>query len=210
MAAMPDRSIALERVVVDRAGRRVLDGVSATFRSGTITAVTGPSGSGKTSMLRLMNRLDVPASGIVRYAGRDVAEMDVRELRRRVGMIFQRPTPFPGTVRENLRAAAERSDDDYHRVLRQVALDPAMLDRDTAELSGGELQRVCLARTLTVRPEALLLDEPTASLDERAALIFEDAAKSLAREGITMIWVTHDTRQRDRIAQEVWQMGCTQ
>ncbi|TWP36386.1 ABC transporter ATP-binding protein [Leekyejoonella antrihumi] len=207
---MDGRDVVVDQVVVHRNGRLILDGVSAAFRPGAITAVCGPSGSGKTSLLRLINRLDVPTSGAVRYGGVDVAGLDVRELRRRVGMIFQRPTPFPGTVRANLRQGAERSDTDYARVLEQVALTASMLDRDTADLSGGELQRVCLARTLTTEPEALLMDEPTSSLDPDAARVVEDAARALAGAGMTIVWVTHDLQQRDRIADDVFAVGDAQ
>src|SRR4051794_18159957 len=185
-------AIEFDDVVVTRVGRCLLDHLSATFAVGRITVVAGPSGSGKTTMLRLINRLSLPDSGVVRYRGSDVADLDPLALRRRVGMVFQRPTAFPGTVRANLAEAAPSADGTYAAALEQAALDPTLIDRDTARLSGGELQRVCLARTLVTRPEALLLDEPTSSLDDDSAQAFETAARALADSGTTIVWVTHD------------------
>jgi putative ABC transport system ATP-binding protein len=200
-------AIEFDDVVVTRSGRRVLDHLSATFAAGRITAVAGPSGAGKTTMLRLVNRLSLPDSGVVRYCGCDVADLDPLALRRRVGIVFQRPTAFPGTVRANLAEAAPEAAATYAAALEQAALDPGLLDRDTAELSAGELQRVCLARTLVTRPEALLLDEPTSSLDEDSAMAFEKAARALADGGTTIVWVTHDRAQLERVADAVFEIG---
>jgi putative ABC transport system ATP-binding protein len=199
-------AIHLDDVVVIRDGRHVLDHLSTSFADGRITVVAGPSGSGKTTLLRLINRLSVPNSGTVRYRGADVAELDPLALRRRVGMVFQRPTAFPGTVRDNLAAAAADRGGSYATALKQAALDPAMIDRDTAQLSGGELQRVCLARTLVTEPDALLLDEPTSNLDDAAAELFEAAARSLADVGTTIVWVTHNRAQLERVADDVLEL----
>src|SRR5690348_6376990 len=95
-----------EDVVVERGGIRALDGFSARLPDGGITVLFGPSGSGKTTVLRLCNRLDVPTTGRVCFRGKDIATLDPLRLRRQVGMVFQRPTPFPGTVRDNLLVAA--------------------------------------------------------------------------------------------------------
>ena len=199
-------AIALDDVVVTRSGRRVLDHLSASIAGGRITAVAGPSGAGKTTLLRLINRLSVPDSGVVRYRGVDVAELDPLVLRRRVGMVFQRPTAFPGTVRDNLAEAAPNRDGSYVTAMKRAALDPSMIDRDTAQLSGGELQRVCLARTLVTEPEALLLDEPTSNLDDAAAELFEAAARSLVGAGTTIVWVTHNRAQLERVAEDVLEL----
>ena len=199
-------AIELDDVVVTRSGRRVLDHLSASIAGGRITAVAGPSGAGKTTLLRLINRLSVPDSGGVRYGGVDVAEMDPLVLRRRVGMVFQRPTAFPGTVRDNLAEAAPDHDGGYATAMKHAALDPSMIDRDTAQLSGGELQRVCLARTLVTEPEALLLDEPTSNVDDDAAEVFESAARSLADGGTTIVWVTHNRAQLERVADDVFDL----
>jgi putative ABC transport system ATP-binding protein len=199
-------AIELDDVGVTRSGTRVLDHLSASIAGDRITAVAGPSGSGKTTLLRLINRLSVPDSGVVRYRGLDVADLDPLALRRRVGMVFQRPTAFPGTVRDNLREAAPDRDGAYATAMMQAALDPSMIDRDTAHLSGGELQRVCLARTLVTEPEALLLDEPTSNLDDAAAELFEAAARSLVGSGTTIVWVTHNRAQLERVADDVLEL----
>lgn len=193
-----------DEVVVDRGTVRALDGFSAHVPARGITVLFGPSGSGKTTALRLCNRLEVPTAGRVYLDGADVAGLDPLRLRRRVGMVFQRPTPFPGTVRDNLTAAApDAPAAELDRALEAAALDGSWLDRDAGGLSGGEAQRVCLARTLVTGPRVLLLDEPTSSLDETAARQIEDAVRDLARDGIAVLWVSHDPRQVRRVADEV-------
>ncbi|BBZ47194.1 ABC transporter ATP-binding protein [Mycobacterium parmense] len=191
-------------VVVEREGVRALDGLTATIPAQGVTAVFGPSGSGKSTLLRLCNRLEVPTSGRVMFRGTDIVEIDPLVLRRRVGMCFQRPTPFPGTVADNLRAAdpaasAERMRD----TLARVALTGSWLDRDAGALSGGEAQRMCLARTLMARPEVLLLDEPTSAVDAEAAEVIERAVRELAADGIPALWVSHDASQVGRAADRV-------
>lgn len=193
-----------EDVVVIRGDRRALDGFTAELPGGGVTAVFGPSGSGKSTLLRLCNRLEVPSSGRVLFAAEDVAGLDPLALRRRVGMVFQRPTPFPGTVRDNLLTASPAADDDQlGRALNRAALDGDWLDRDAKALSGGEAQRVCVARTLVTDPDVLLLDEPTSALDEQATLVLERAVCELTQHGITVIWVTHDAAQLKRVADQV-------
>jgi putative ABC transport system ATP-binding protein len=189
-----------EDVVLEIDGTRILDGVTAGVPDAGITCLLGPSGSGKSTLLRLCNRLEVPTSGVVRFRGDDVADLDPLALRRRVGMVFQRPVPFPGTVRDNLLVAApDASDDDVLRVLDRAALPAALLDRVADDLSGGEQQRMCLARSLLAGPEVLLLDEPTSALDTAAMGALERAGRALADDGMPMVWVTHDMRQVERI-----------
>ncbi len=192
---------AFQAVSVGDPSAPILSAVTATVPATGITVVAGPSGAGKTTLLRLCNRLEVPSAGRVLLRGRDVATLDVLALRRRVGMVFQQPVLFGGTVRDNLRVAAPAADDaTYARALELAALDAAMLDRDAAGLSGGEAQRACLARTLVTQPEVLLLDEPTSSLDAGPRRIFETAARSLADRGVPVLWVTHDEEQLRRLA----------
>jgi len=207
---MDDRRAAafeLEGVTVVRAGRLVLDEITARIPAAGITVVSGPSGAGKTTLLRLCNRLEVPDTGIVRYRGQPLDELDPLALRRRVGMVFQRPTPFPGTVTDNLAVARpEAGTEELSIALERVALDPGLLGQEARTLSGGELQRMCLARTLVTRPETLLLDEPTSALDAQPKLVFEATARHLAVEGITIIWVTHDDAQARRVADRIYQL----
>lgn len=192
-----------EDVVVRYGGEPVLDSVTFAVAERRITVLTGPSGSGKTTLLRLCNRLEVPTSGRLLYRGRDVAELDPLAHRRRVGMVFQRPTLFAGTVRENLAVARRADDDVYTTVLARVGLAPSYLDNEGDTLSGGEAQRACLARTLMTDPEVLLMDEPTSSLDRAAAEVLEELAVGMARDGLTVLWVSHDLEQVRRIADEV-------
>jgi len=197
-----------ERVTVVRAGRRVLDEVTASIPAAGITVVSGPSGAGKTTLLRLCNRLDIPDAGIVSYRGQPLDELDPLTLRRRVGMVFQRPTPFPGTLADNLAVAhPDVSTGQLSTALTRVALDPGLLGQEARTLSGGELQRMCLARTLVTQPETLLLDEPTSALDAQPKQVFESTARDLAAQGITIIWVTHDDAQADRVADRIYHLS---
>jgi len=190
-----------------RGGRRVLDGLDARIPAAGITVIAGPSGAGKTTLLRLCNRLDIPDAGVIRYRGQRLDDLDPLVLRRRAGMVFQRPVPFPGSVAANLAEALPGiTTGAMTAALDRVALDPGLLGQEARTLSGGELQRMCLARTLVTGPETLLLDEPTSALDAQPKLIFEQTAKDLAAGGITIIWVTHDDAQADRVAHRVYQL----
>jgi putative ABC transport system ATP-binding protein len=196
-----------EQVSVRRADRLVLNGVNATIPATGITVVAGPSGAGKTTLLRLCNRLDIPDAGRVWYRGQPLDELDPLVLRRRVGMVFQRPTPFPGSVADNLGVAhPEAGAEEMTTALIRVALDPGLLGQEARTLSGGELQRMCLARTLVTQPETLLLDEPTSALDAQPKQVFEGTARDLADHGIAIIWVTHDSVQADRVADRIYQL----
>jgi putative ABC transport system ATP-binding protein len=169
-----------------------------------VTVIVGPSGAGKSTLLRLCNRLVAPTRGCVRFRGEDCAAVDPLVLRRRVGMVFQRPTPFGGTVLENLRVAQPAiGEADAEALLARAALGADMLHRPASELSGGEAQRMCLARTLATRPEVLLMDEPTSALDGRARRQLEALARELASTGVPVAWVGHDLGQMRRLADHV-------
>jgi putative ABC transport system ATP-binding protein len=192
-----------EDVVVEVGGARILDGVSAEVPASGVTCLVGRSGSGKSTLLRLCNRLEVATAGVVRFHGDDVLSLDPLQHRRRVGMVFQRPTPFPGTVRDNLLVARPGADEAaLAHALERAALGAAFLDRVADQLSGGEAQRVCLARTLVTEPEVLLMDEPTSALDDEATAVLEELACGLAcaDDAVPVLWVTHDRAQVDRIA----------
>ena len=177
-------------------GATILDHVDLAIADGGITVLVGPSGAGKSTLLRLLNRLEVPTAGEVRFRGRPLADLDSSALRRRVGMVFQRPAPFPGTVRDNLLVADPDADEEaLVAALHAARLDAAFLDRPADELSGGEAQRMCLARTLVTQPEVLLMDEPTSALDPDARRRLERTALRLADEGRELVWVTHDLEQ---------------
>lgn len=169
-----------------------------------ILAVAGPSGAGKSTMLRLLNRLDDPLDGSVCWEGRDVRDLDPTELRRRVAMIFQKAPIFPGTVLDNLRVALpDVAVDRARHVLDHVGLPPALLDRSATDLSGGEAQRMSIARALLTNPDVLLADEPTASLDRRSRHKIEELGRGIADGGVPIVWITHDTEQLRRLADHV-------
>ncbi|HOT81356.1 MAG TPA: ATP-binding cassette domain-containing protein [Microthrixaceae bacterium] len=195
---------AFDDVGLEVDGAVILDAITVELPADGVVVVAGASGSGKSSLLRLCNRLVAPTTGTVRFRGDDVAALDVRRLRRRVGMVFQRPTPFPGTVHENLRVAEPSLDEDGAiALLASVGLPAEFVERDALTLSGGEAQRMCTARTLATRPEAVLMDEPTSALDEDNARGVEELARSLVGAGVSIVWVTHDRAQIDRIADVV-------
>lgn len=176
------------------------------LRKGEVLAITGPSGSGKTSLLRLLNRLDEPTSGTVFVEGADYRNIEPQELRRKLGMVTQRPYLFPGTVADNLRfGPAQRGEmlqaDAVDELLARVGLKD-YASRDVANLSGGEGQRVSVARTLANSPLVLLLDEPTSALDEAAKLEVESAIERVVHDqGLTCVMVTHDVAQAARLAE---------
>lgn len=192
---------AFEGVAVELGGRYVLHDVDAAVPDGALTTIVGPSGGGKSTLLRLCNRLAVPSAGHVRFRGRDLGEHDVLATRRRIGMVFQIPTLFAGTIRDNLaEAAPDVGEAAWRAALVDAELDPSFLDRDADELSGGEAQRACLARTLVTGPEVLLADEPTAALDQATVRTLERLVRRLVDRGVAVLWVTHDPAQSRRLA----------
>ena len=194
----------LEDVSLEIDGTTILDHVDLAIADGGITVLVGPSGAGKTTVLRLLDRLEVPTSGEVRFRSRPLADLDVLALRRRIGMVFQRPAPFPGTVRDNLHVADPDADEEaLVAALHAARLDAGFLDRPADDLSGGEAQRMCLARTLVTQPEVLLMDEPTSALDPEARRSLERTAIRLAHEGRELVWVTHDLDQAQRLGGEI-------
>jgi putative ABC transport system ATP-binding protein len=167
------------------------------------TAILGPSGSGKSTLLRLLNRLADPDVGVVRFHGEDVRALDPLELRRRAVLVPQLPAPLPGSVADNVRygPALLGREVDPRPALELAGLDGDFVERDAARLSVGEQQRVMLARALALEPEVLLLDEPTAALDERAKDSVEATLAGL--DGLSLVLVTHERAQAERLARRV-------
>jgi putative ABC transport system ATP-binding protein len=197
-------SFSFEHVGVTRDGVDLLRDVDVSLPGRGITVIVGPSGAGKSTLLRCCNRLEVPSRGVVRFHGDDVASLDPLVLRRRVAMVFQAPVVFPGTVFDNLRAGAPAlATADGERLLARVGIDPEYATRAADTLSGGEAQRVVVARALATEPVVLLADEPTSALDERATGRLEHLALDLAGGGMAILWVTHDLAQARRIADHV-------
>jgi len=184
----------------------LVENISFDVVTGEVLALAGPSGAGKSSLLRLLNRLDEPTSGTVYVEGVDYRQIPPRELRRKLGMVSQRPFLFPGTVEENLRFGPRQRGQalpsaSIEELLARVGLE-GYAARPVANLSGGEAQRVSLARTLANSPLVLLLDEPTSSLDDASKHEVELLIQKIVREQqLTCVVVTHDTVQAERLAQ---------
>jgi putative ABC transport system ATP-binding protein len=187
-------------------GKVLVDDVTFDLWASEVLAIVGPSGSGKSSLLRLLNRLDEPSSGAVYLEGIDYRQIEPRTLRRKVGLVTQRPYLFPGTVGENLRFGPAQ----HGEVLSQESLDDLLVKvglrgysvRNVANLSGGEAQRVAVARTLANSPLILLLDEPTSALDEASKFEIEALLLNIGLvQRLTCVIVTHDKAQAGRLAE---------
>ena len=196
---------------------QALKNVSIEIPEKSITALIGPSGCGKSTFLKTLNRMNdlipgVKITGSVEYKGENIFDpaMDVNELRRQVGMVFQKPNPFPMSIYDNIaygpRTHGIRSkaklDDIVERSLRGAAIWDEVKDRlkkNALGLSGGQQQRLCIARALAVEPDVLLMDEPTSALDPIATSKIEDLAMQL-KEKYTIVIVTHNMQQAVRIS----------
>jgi len=196
------------------AGREVLHGIDLPVTRGMVTAMVGPSGCGKTTLLRTLNRLSelTPScvvTGRITIDDEDTLAMDPVLVRRRVGMVFQRPNPFPMSIRENVLYGvkaqghgAERHDEILESSLRKAVIWDEVKDRlhDSAlALSGGQQQRICIARSLAVSPEVVLMDEPAGSLDPRSTAKLEESILAMRGE-FTVVIVTHDVAQAHRVS----------
>lgn len=201
---------------------QALKNVSVQFRHGEVTALIGPSGCGKTTLLRCFNRINerygnVRTTGEIRILGKNAYDDDVSliELRKSVGMVFQRPNPLPISVYENvvfgLRVHSPRGnlkksllDDAVEKALREVSLWDDLKDRLHVKATALQLeqqQKLCIARLLPLKPEVILMDEPCSALDVEATLAIEDLMLTLAGE-YTILIVTHNMAQARRVSQE--------
>lgn len=188
---------------------------SLQFKKNTITALIGASGSGKSTFLRSLNRMNdrvATVNGGIWFHGLDVNKpnINVYELRKNIGMVFQRPNPFPKSIRENivyaLKADGQNDKQELDKIVEESLRAAALwdevkdkLDKSALALSGGQQQRLCIARALAVKPEILLLDEPASALDPVSTSKLEDTLKQL-RSKYTMIMVTHNMQQASRIS----------
>ncbi len=192
-------------------GTLIVDDITVEIRAGEVLAIVGSSGSGKSSFLRLLNRLDEPTRGTVFLEGLDYRSIPPRELRQKLGMVTQRAFLFPGNVARNinfgpLQRGAELSRDAVERLLGQVGL-PGYANRDVTNLSGGEAQRVSLARALANSPIVLLMDEPTSALDEDSKREVETLIRQvIADTHLTCVIVTHDMAQAALLGNRVMLM----
>ncbi len=192
-------------------GKEVLSGVTQTIRKGEIFAIIGPSGQGKTTLLRILNLLEIPTSGTILFEGTPIqASPDSNLFRRRMGMVFQSTVAFRDTVFNNIALGLRyrgHSKKEIHELVMEK-LDEISLsgyeNRRALTLSGGEKQRVSLARVMVTGPDLLILDEPTANLDPVSTNVIEDLIRHYNREfGTTVIMSTHDLIQGQRLADRV-------
>jgi phosphate transport system ATP-binding protein len=195
---------------------RAVHDVSLVYGQNEITAMIGPSGCGKSTVLRCLNRMNdlIPGArvtGRIAYHGQDIYEsgVDPIEVRRRIGMVFQKPNPFPKSIYDNVAYGprvtgmkVDSMDDLVEQALRGAALWDEVKDKlkqSAYGLSGGQQQRLCIARTIAVRPEVILMDEPCSALDPIATARIEDLMEDL-RKDYTIIIVTHNMQQAARVA----------
>lgn len=191
--------------------KMLLSSVNATVEQGKIIMLTGPSGSGKSTLLRLFNRLENADQGEIIYKDKPVQYWDPVQLRREIQYVFQSPILFSGTVSDNLAyplslQGKELQEAQMEQLLDRVGLSPAYLNQRVSSLSGGEKQRVHLARSLSLQPVMLLLDEATASLDNESAIEIEQEIRRFCLNGGTVVWISHQQEQVKRIGDEVWKL----
>jgi phosphate transport system ATP-binding protein len=212
-------AIQIKNVSVGFGAKTVISDVNLAFEPNSITALIGPTGCGKSTLLRSLNRMNDKVrgywrDGTIEFEGTDVSapSTDPLELRRRVGMVFQRPNPFPMSILDNVvvgvkvHRMAQRQDHPAvaERFLKRVGLWAAVADRmkdSPFRLSGGQQQLLCLARALAVEPDVLLLDEPTSSLDPQTTEIVEDLLREISNH-LTIVIVTHNLAQARRVARD--------
>ena len=196
---------------------KALKNININIPDQSITALMGPSGCGKSTFLKTLNRLndlipDVKITGDVRYQGKDIfgADVDVSQLRREIGMVFQKPNPFPMSIYDNIAygprthgiKAKAQLDEIVERSLRDAAIWDEVKDRlkkNALGLSGGQQQRLCIARALAVEPNVLLMDEPTSALDPGSTMKVEELMSEL-KKNYTVVIVTHNMQQAARIS----------
>ena len=202
--------IEINQLRLHRNQQLVLNDVSLNVGVGEIVCLLGPSGSGKSSLLRCINRLTEPPAQAVFFAGKDVVDMEVLELRHRIGMVFQQVWLSPGTVADNVGYGAllqkrPLSTNDIAELLTLADLPADLANKDGQSLSGGQAQRVAIARAMATKPAVLLLDEPTSALDPASTRRVEETMQKLRDNlGLSILWVTHNPEQARRVADKVY------
>ncbi len=203
----------IEKLTKSYGDHVVLEDISTTVRQGEVIAVIGPSGCGKSTFLRSINLLEIPDSGTISFEGTDITDksVDINKIRQKIGMVFQQFNLFPNmTIRKNIMLAPvklglmskEEAAQRAEELLRQVGL-PEKADVYPAMLSGGQKQRIAIARSLAMRPDIMLFDEPTSALDPEMVGEVLNLMKQLAKEGMTMLVVTHEMGFAKEVANRV-------
>jgi len=218
LASAPDIAIEARDLSVYYGDFRAIEDINLPIYRNKVTAIIGPSGCGKSTLLRAFNRMNellpnVRTEGQVLYHGKNIYDPDVDpvEVRRRIGMVFQKPNPFPKSIYENVawglringfKGSKADMDAWVEEALRAAALWDEVKDKlhqSGLSLSGGQQQRLCIARAIAVRPEIILMDEPTSALDPIATLRIEDLIRELA-QNYTILIVTHNMQQAGRVS----------
>ena len=209
---MNNKSIfSLRGVTQTRDGSNLLDNINLTVADNDFLAILGPSGAGKSTLLRLLNCLDSPSSGSIEFHGRSLDDLEITELRKKIGMVFQTPVLINDTVRNNLnitrrwdKTGSIFTDKELSQLLETVGLTGAFLDKDARTLSGGECQRIALAQILLNRPQVLLLDEPTANMDPQLGRLILMTIQAIYKKyKLTVIMVSHDHRLVREFSQRI-------
>lgn len=187
----------------------ILKNICGQFPKGKITTLLGPSGSGKTTILKLCNHLLSPTSGTVRYNEKKLDDYDPITLRRHIRLALQAAPMIKGSVFYNLALSRtlrgeKLTEDEAIQLLETVSLSPSFLHKNVQKLSGGQRQKLSIARTLIDHPDVLLLDEITSALDPFAVQEIEQLIQSMKARGMTIIWITHNLEQAMRIGDYMW------
>lgn len=203
----------IENLYVRSGDKNILENINLDIESNKITVILGPSGGGKTTLLKSINRMveedNLKREGTIYFQNKDIYNMELQEVRKNIGMVFQQPNAFPFSIYKNMFYALE-----YHGHMDKKAMEKLIVEKlkkvslyeeidgdlkkNALKLSGGQQQRLCIARALTVNPKVLLLDEPCSALDEENTLNIERLLVELKKE-YTIILVTHNLKQAERI-----------
>jgi len=188
---------------------KILKNITGSFPEGALTTLVGPSGAGKTTLLKLCNGLLSADEGDIFIKGQPIETYEPPLLRRKVGLALQSAPMIPGTVLENIALPRTLNKEQFEKeeaveALKQVGLPAELLDRSTKDLSGGQRQKVSIARTLVNRPDILLLDEITSSLDQTSKQEIEELIVDINKNGTTIIWITHNLEQAIKIGTYTW------
>lgn len=205
----------IKNLSIEIEGKKILKDIDINIRKNKITAIIGPSGCGKTTFLKSLNRLieeenQIKKEGKIFFENKDISEFNLNELRKKIGLVFQNPAPFPFSIYKNMTYApiyyGEKDKNILDKIVKDKLKDAGLyeevkdeLEKSALKLSGGQQQRLCIARSLTVNPEILLLDEPCSALDIQNTNKIEELLKKLSQK-YTIVIVTHNLFQAKRLS----------
>ncbi|WP_281512215.1 ABC transporter ATP-binding protein [Mammaliicoccus vitulinus] len=207
-----DVAVQFKNVEYEINNSKILKEINGAFIQGKLTSIIGPSGAGKSTLLTLINLLKSATKGEIVISGKTIDSYDPMELRRKVQLVSQEATMIKGTVKDNLELPLilqnkNMTDEETEYYLKNVNLSTSFLNKNSKELSGGEKQKLSLARALVNKPSIILLDEVTSALDRNSKQAIELLLQKIKREhNVTMIWITHDINQALRMSDYVWVM----